>query len=211
MWKTSGARHRAVERLTRRDRWSTFSIALLSVVAIAIGLLDPHATLLSHKVGFSTATATAVVSVFILVISLIEGSSQTAVKADRLHDTAVRVTEARTRLEDLLARARTKGTPDWDALASVRQEYETKIRECPFNHEQIDYRRFEVDHRTSKEFLITDGQTKAKPRTNFFVAQSIKLYYLLGTSWLSIASWLIVATMLILFLDWSALFCRSAS
>lgn len=208
MWKTAGARHRAVERLSRRNRWSTFSIALLSVVAIAVGLLDPHANLLSHKVGLSTATLTAVLSVFILVISLIEGSSQTAVKADRLHDNAVRITESRTRVEDLLARCRAANTPDWGALAGVRQEYETKIRECPFNHEPIDYKRFEVDHRTSKEFLVSDRQgTRASPRVHFIAAQWIKLHYLLGASWLSIASWMIVSIMLLLLLDWSALRC----
>src|SRR5580692_2277936 len=49
MWKTSGSRFLAATRLLRRERLSMFSIALLSVVATVVGLLDPHLNSVAHR------------------------------------------------------------------------------------------------------------------------------------------------------------------
>jgi len=207
MWKTAGARFRAAQRLTRRGRISTFSIALLSVLAIAVGVLEPRA-----RSGWSAAALTSIISVFVLVISLIEGSSQTAVQSNKLHENAIRVSECRARLEEMLARCQAQGAQDWQELRSIREEYQTTIRECPFNHEPIDYKRFEVDHRKRKEFLVpSSGADEGKPRMTRLSAQWIRGCYALSATWLSIASWLIILAVLVFAFDWSqSLSTRSA-
>lgn len=199
MWKTAGARFRAAQRLTRRERISTFSIALLSVLAIAVGLLEPHA-----RSGWSTAALTSIISVFVLVISLIEGSSQTAVQSSKLHENAVRVSECRARLEEMAARCRAQGAHDWQELRNIRVDYETTIRECPFNHESIDYKRFEVDHRKSEGFLVAASETgERRPGMSLLNAQWVKGCYALSAIWLSVVSWLIVIAVLVFAFDWS--------
>ncbi len=202
MWKTSSTRFRAAQRLALRERLSTFSIALLSVVAIAVGLLDPHTAQGLREYGVSSAAIMAILSVFILVISLIEASGQTSVRSDRLHANAVDITELRTQLEGVRARARASNDPDWEATEGIRKAYAAKMRECPFNHEPIDFRRFAVDHRLSPEFAIEMRSGKKVPSVGFVEAHWIRVYYLLCTSWLSVASWLIVLVLLIVAFDW---------
>jgi hypothetical protein len=205
MWKTSSTRFRAAQRLNLRERLSTFSIALLSVVAIAVGLLDPHTKAGLHDFGVSTAAVMAILSVFILVISLIEASGQTSVRADRLHSNAVRIAELRAQLESLVANCKANNTPDWTRVQAIGEEYSAKIRECPFNHELIDYRRFAVDHRFSPEFMIDKESGKKVPRIGPAEALWTKVYYLVCTSWLSVLSWLIVLMLLVVAFDWPSL------
>jgi hypothetical protein len=67
MWKTSGARFLAAARLQRRDRLSTFSIALLSALAIIVGLLDPHVSVATRlPLGLTAPIISAAMSLFIL-------------------------------------------------------------------------------------------------------------------------------------------------
>ena len=199
MWRTAGARFIAADRLTKRDRFSTFSIALLSVVAIGVGLLDPHLSTFAQRVsGGSTAAVTAILSVFILVLSLVEGSGQTSVRATKLHENAVHISEVRTDLETMLARSQLANSPDWEQLAELRKAYETRIRECPFNHDPVDYQRFQVNHRTSPEFADAEGQ----PRMSWPEAQWVKLHHIADTSWLSFASWIFVVAFVVLTFAW---------
>ena len=197
MWKTSGARFLAATRLVRHDRLSTFSVALLSVVATVVGLLEPHVSAAAHRVGLSTAVISATMSLFILVISLLEGSAQTAVQANKLHENGVRIAEVRRDLEDLLARSKIEKTPNWDRYEALRRAYDTYLRECPFNHEPIDFRRFEVDHRNSPKFSEND-----RPRTGWVEAQWIKLRHFFDAAWLSVASWILVLSLVLLVIDW---------
>jgi hypothetical protein len=180
MWITSGSRYLAANRLSRRDRYSTFSVAILSVVAIGLGLLNPAVSGGASHAGFTTVSVTAIISVFILAISLIEGSARTAVQVSKLHENAVAISEIRTSLESMLAKARAAGAPGWQQLDELRQEYETRIRECPFNHEPIDFQRFEANHRASPEFLTAD----MVPRMGWARCQWVKIRHLTDAAWL---------------------------
>jgi len=199
MWRTAGTRYLAANRLGRRDRYSTFSIAILSVVAIGFGLLEPHISAAAKHAGFNFVAITAVISVFILAISLIEGSSRTAVQGSKLHDNAVSISEVRTRLESMLSKAKLAGSPDWQNYDALRLEYETRIRECPYNHEPIDYQQFEANHRESPEFLRADGT----PRMGWVRAQWVKLNHLTSAAWLSFVSWVVVVSLVFFVFDWS--------
>lgn len=201
MWTTAGARYLAAGRLRRRERLSTFSIAILSVVAIAVGLVEPSISHGAQLVGVSSGAVTAIISVFILAISLIEGSSQAAVQASKLHDNAVLIAEARSEVESALAKSRDTGKPDWEALDRLRHLYETRIRECPFNHEPMDHQRFEATHRKSPEFSTSEG----RPRMNWIACQWIRGRHLMSPAWLSFASWALVLALIFLVFDWAPL------
>jgi hypothetical protein len=201
MWTTAGARYSAARRLRYRDWLSTFSIALLSVITIAVGLLDPAVKTSPQSHGFTVAVATAIISVFILVISLIEAGRQSAVKAEKLHDSAVRISEVRTSLEAESARAIAENREDWDGLASRRGAYESCIRECPHNHDTIDYDHFQVKRRKSPEFAAPNG----KPRIGLLQSTWIGLLYDLSYMWLAVTSWVVVIALLYFTFDWPRL------
>lgn len=193
LWKTAGARFLAATRLSRRDRLATFSIALLSVVAVAVGLLEPHVSTAAHRIGLSTAIISVTMSVFILAISLIEGSAQSAVQANKLHESGTRIAEVRRELEDLLARSRATNAPDWVRYEGLRSSYETLLRECPFNHLPIDFKRFEVNHRKSAAF-----SENGHPRVGWPEAQLIKILFFVDAAWLPVVSWVIVSFLILL-------------
>jgi hypothetical protein len=193
LWKTSGSRFLAATRLLRRDRLSTFSIALLSVVAATVGLLDPHVGPTAVRLGLSTAVIAASMSLLILVISLVEGSAQTAVQSNKLHESGTRIAEIRRELEDLLARSREANAPNWVRYEELRKAYEVLLRECPFNHEPIDFKRFEVNHRKSAGF-----SESGHPRVGWWEAQLIRIHYLLNAAWLPAVSWVIVVGLVLL-------------
>jgi hypothetical protein len=184
MWKTSGARFLAASRLARREKLSTFTIALLSVITTLVGLLEPHSRLAGSGLGLSTAVLTAAMALIILVVSLIEGGSQNAVRSYKLHENAMCIAEIRHRLEDLRARANSEKAQHWNKFEELRLAYDTSLRECPFNHETIDYERFVVQHRCSEEFALN-----GKPRLNWANAVQIKVGYFFSSALLSVASW----------------------
>jgi hypothetical protein len=95
-------------------------------------------------------------------------------------------------LEDLIAKSR-NGEEDWKAIEAIRIEYERELRECQFNHEPIDDRRFMVEHRTGKEFATETG----KPRISRFEAFKIFARYLLSPAWIYLVTWFLVIAMLV--------------
>jgi hypothetical protein len=200
MWRTAGARFLASQRLSRRERLSTFTIALLSVVAIGVGLVDPTAGNVAEPrlPGLSAAAVTAIISVFVLVISVLEGGSRAQIRAEKLHENAVGIGELRSQLEALVARSNAEATADWDELAELRESYDTQLRECPFNHEPIDDRQFMVNHRLSPEFSSIDG----KPQISWPHAQGIKLLYQSNSAWLSVTSSIIVISLVLFAFRW---------
>ena len=109
-------------------------------------------------------------------------------QASKLHENGMGIAAVRRNLEDLLAQARAANAPNWSQYELYRDEYDTHLRECPFNHELIDFKRFEVNYRHDPAFC-TDG----KPRIRWVEAQSIKLRYLLSAAWLSFTSLGVVA------------------
>lgn len=198
IWKTSGSRFLAASRLLRRDRLSTFSVALLSVLATMAGLLEPHVSAAAHRIGINTAVISATMSLFILAISLVEGAGQVAVQASKLHDNGMLIAQVRRDIEDMMAQAKSTDTPNWSLYENLRMKYDTHLRECPVNHEKIDYRRFEVDYRRSKEFSLN-----GKPRIGWLEAQWIRFLHLFSAIWLSFASWTLIFGLFVFVVDWS--------
>lgn len=205
MWKTYGSRFLAAIRLTRRERWATFSIALLSVVAIGVGLVNPPIGPLAHNAGITPATVTSVISVFILVISLIESSSQTSVRALKLHESAIAISEVHTRLQRALVTSKASKEPNWTEYGKIQSDYEMQIRECPYNHESIDFEAFRANHRRSPEFAVVPNNAGMGD----IAALWAKVRYIGSSIWLPLASWAVVLAALLIAFDGRMLFCGS--
>lgn len=157
-WRTMGARYNAARRLKRRDFIATFSIAMFSLIGIAIAVvqkvyapkaasdLDNYLTVLSVCIGL-----------FVLVISLIEWGLAATVKADALHRNAEELNQHQRKIEQVLAASAHPSEAD---VTSIREEYERIKAGCPFNHEPVDDVLFRSQHRLSQENLDKDQKPK---------------------------------------------------
>lgn len=193
IWRTSGARFNAARRLRRRERFSTFSIACFAVVGIALTIVqrvygvpagtdvDNHYTLLAIAI-----------SLFVLVISLLEGAGGYVLKAERLHQNAVDLDGLQERLGQVVAQIEDGESLNQDVIGKITGEYEQKIKECPENHEPIDDQLFRAQHRLSPEFK---GFSFSWPHAMF-----IRLAYGFRSTWLFVIAWIVIVALVILVL-----------
>lgn len=198
-WRTGGARFWASRRLKVEERWASLSIATLTLIVIAVSLLDAlHLGPFEKHSAPLTTVVIAFISIFILLLSIIDSNAHRELRAHRLHESGLRLGELRGEVENLIAKS-AKGEEDWNAVERIRVEYERELRECQFNHEPIDDRRFMIEHRTSKEFLTEPG----KPRINRAEAIGIFARYLLSSAWISLATWCLVVVILVVSASYS--------
>lgn len=128
IWITKGARFNASRRLIRKHNASIMTISILSLYNIGIGIVPEH--FLSQFISDDWQSPLAVLlSVFILILSLLEVSHSYELKSDRLHRNAVAISE----LSSLEA-------------SEARKKYDELIRECPENHSPVDDKKFRAEH-----------------------------------------------------------------
>jgi hypothetical protein len=174
------------------ERWASLSIAMLTLIVIAVSLLDAlHLGPFAEHSEALTSVVIAFISIFILLLSIMDSNAHRELRAHRLHESGLRIGELRGELEGLIAKSSTG--EDWSAVERIRTEYERELRECQFNHEPIDDRRFMIEHRTSKEFSTETG----KPRISRAEALGIFARYLLSSAWVSLATWFLVIVILV--------------
>ncbi len=146
MWITRGARFNASRRLTKKHHWSLASISILSVYGISIpiiqSLIDFSKCSEVNQVYSATAT---VLSVFILVISLLEGGKNFQLRANSLHINAVEISRLCRELEFLLSQKISEESLVQKTKA-ISDKYEELIADCPYNHEVTDFALFKVQH-----------------------------------------------------------------
>jgi hypothetical protein len=186
IWRTSGARFNAARRLRRRERFSCFSIACFSALGIALVIVQrvygvPAGTNLDNHYTFLALA----ISLFVLIISLIEGAGGYPLKAERLHYNAVELDALQERLGQTLSQ-----TEDAERLKSeiteISRAYEEKIKQCPENHEPIDDELFRAQHRLSQEF---ERDSISWKRATF-----IRLIYLFQSFWLYLIAWIVIGS-----------------
>lgn len=151
-WINSTTRFNAVRRLRRRDTFATYSIAMFSAMALSIAVsqkvfpikqgspIDNYLTALSAFPGL-----------FVLVISLIEASEQSLVKAYQLEVNALNLRDLMYKIEfriDAILEGHL--STQQNELGQLREEYEKIIQTCPQNHEPVDYALTRAVHRTDK-------------------------------------------------------------
>lgn len=149
MWKTKGSRFNAVRRLNKKNQWSIASISILSVYGISIPIIQSNMDSTQCPQVNSWYNLIAILlSIFILVLSLLEGSQNYQVRAERLHKNAMEISELHSKL-DYLSRCQSQDKRLSSKLEKIAMEYENLVSNCPENHEIDDYTLFRVQHRDS--------------------------------------------------------------
>ena len=126
---------------------SIFSISILSVYSISIPVVQTVLNTASCPETNDLYTVISLtLSVFILVLSLLEGSNDYAGKSEKMHTNAVKISSLYSELEVLVA---TNDDPDLLGLKikDIQSQYSKIIEECPDNHEPEDYLEFQVQHK----------------------------------------------------------------
>ncbi|WP_460824194.1 SLATT domain-containing protein [Lysobacter olei] len=139
-WSTAGARYNAARRLRMRSRLSLATISLISAIGVSVPLIL-STDLAADKENLLNLYA-ALLSLFILVVAVIEGASGFDVKADALHRNAEALTAFRTRIGVALACSERHTVEVLDDFAS---EYEQILGACGINHDSIDFELFQAN------------------------------------------------------------------
>jgi hypothetical protein len=147
VWTTRGARFNAARRLGSKQYWSIASVSFLSVYGISIPILqsslDPSAC---PGIVRTYSVVATILSVFILVLSLLEGYRNYQVKAVRLYSSALDLSHLCREIEFL----RAKQMSDEELLKDLKRlsdSYEKLIKECQENHDIEDYLMFRAQKR----------------------------------------------------------------
>lgn len=153
IWKTKGSRFNAARRLNNKYQFSLSSISILSVYGIAIpviqGILNNQQC---QKINGIYNAISLILSVFTLVISLLEGAKNYQIKAEKLHINAVEISILEREL-DFLKVSKLAETDLIKKLGVISDKYENLIKDCPENHDPVDYKLFMAQNR--KDFKIS--------------------------------------------------------
>ena len=151
MWKTKSARFNAHARLMSRQRLSTAATSALACYLIAVSILQltlPAAA--EGALGKIITSAVLILSVFLLMITLIESARNYGAEADKMHRSALEIAELYNRFQALdLAAADA-------ARSSFNDQYSAILRSSEVIHKDIDALRFQLAHRQDlKPSLLT--------------------------------------------------------
>ena len=151
-WQTAGARFNAARILERREKFSTFSIAMFSAISLGIAVsqkifvfpsgspVDTHLTALSAFIGL-----------FVLVISLIEANEKSLLKAEHLKRSADDLNAYWRKLSLQLAACMDGAVLTYEEANQLRLEYENILRSCQDNHEPTDLELFLAKRRLRRK------------------------------------------------------------
>ena len=172
-WITSGARYNAARRLRTRSRLSLATIALVSALGIAAPLLLASESFVGSRENLSLYSS--ILSIFILVVAIIEGAASYEAKADTLFRSAELLNAFRLRVNVLLI---DESSQSVEELGKLTSEYERIKSECAINHEVVDFNLVRAAH--PGDFELPENWIR-KPLARI-------VYFLYSTWWLSLIS-----------------------
>jgi hypothetical protein len=139
MWKTKSARFNAHARLTAKHWLSTSATAILSFYLVVASLVSlVYEKDMPSSGSKLLAVVTVIISVFLIIITLLESARNYKTEADRMHKCALEISELYNRFQAL-----TSAEADSNRI-SINDEYSTILRSNEINHKDIDFRRFEL-------------------------------------------------------------------
>lgn len=139
MWKTKSARFNAHQRLARKHNLSTWATSILAFYIFVASLLP----LFYPKLGAEgadrlLAVITIIISVFLIIVTLLENSKKYDREADRMLDCALEISELYNRFQSLPT----------DQVDEKRVEfndnYSEVLKRYGLNHKEIDFLRFSL-------------------------------------------------------------------
>jgi hypothetical protein len=144
IWKTRGARLNAYRRLNTRAKLSLYLISIYSAYALLASIFEKKLSTTLFKTPDDLNIILISLSLFILITSIIEGTSRNEVTAHNLHENAKKLTPLITKLEIL------KNTTPSEELThqikKINKKYSAIINSCSDNHSPTDYDKFRIKH-----------------------------------------------------------------
>ena len=139
MWKTKSARFNAHARLKSKHWLSTAATSLLAfyLVIASLVLLVYESSLPSGGSKFLSVISL-VISIFLIIITLLESAKNYSGEADRMHKCALEISELYNRFQ-----AMTLDEADAQRVA-LNDEYSGILKTHEINHKDIDFLRFQL-------------------------------------------------------------------
>ena len=150
MYKTRGCRFAAASALEIKERWSVGTVAFLSayLVSWSVILVSYPEVFNSKHAAFYTAIS-AIASISLLVISLMDYAFGRSVQAEKLHQNALSISICMRELERELA----SKSPDVAAMQKIAIEYERHISATQVNHTSMDFTRWTYNSAKAHGFV----------------------------------------------------------
>ncbi len=150
MWMTRGCRYNTDRRLKKKNNLSLTAISFLSFYVLIISLIP---FLEGDKIAGSQdnilSTLAIILSLFILILSLLEASKEYSIKAERLYSCANKINELMSQLK--IAQATIKDTTELEKeIERISRSYHSLISSYEENHEDLDLNQFKIENRKKK-------------------------------------------------------------
>jgi len=133
---TRDVRFQANIRLSNRQRASSYMVSLLSLYVIGLSLIPNIMTLEQYQNQILLACSI-ILSVFVIFMSLIDGSQNFYHQGELLHQCARKIAAINHRLKNI--------DVDKDPISAMQKlegmqkEYQQALDECPTNHDNVDF------------------------------------------------------------------------
>ncbi|WLB87702.1 SLATT domain-containing protein [Bradyrhizobium japonicum] len=147
MWKTKSARFNAHARLIQKRNLSTWATSILAFYIFAgslVPLVYPH--LLSAGAEQLVSILTVIISVFLIIITLLESSKNYDREAERMLQCALEISNIYNSYQAL-----TTEKAD-EQRGQFTNEYSAALNKSGLNHQDIDFLQFQL--RNSRELQI---------------------------------------------------------
>ncbi|MGE8360986.1 SLATT domain-containing protein [Pseudomonas sp.] len=144
IWKTKGSRLNAYRRLNVRAKLSLYLISIYSAYVLIASIFEKEFSAAIPNYPSAPNVILISLSLFILIISIIEGTSRSEIIANNLHENAKKLTPLLNKLEII----RNHPSPETSIaqLEKINKKYSSIIDSCSDNHSPIDYEKFKLEH-----------------------------------------------------------------
>ena len=153
MWTTRGCRYNADRRLKKKSTLSLATISFLSIYVLVLSLI-PFFSLfnLSTNNREYISFFSVVLSIFILVLSLLEASKEYSIKAERLYSCANSINCLMGDLKLALSTIDDNDRLEIE-IKRIHDEYHRLINCYKENHESVDFEAFKLEHKKIEKII----------------------------------------------------------
>src|SRR6266853_3069912 len=156
IWRTRGARFNASRRLKIRDRISTYTLTYLGICAALLPVVQRFYGLPVHsEIDNHYSVLGIVLGIGVIILSLLEGQGQFAVRSEKLDRNAIRLGNVAASFRRNLIAAGGDEAKQLKAIEECQKDYEKEIEVCSENHDRADDRLFLAQHRSDPEFTFS--------------------------------------------------------
>ncbi len=176
MWKTRGCRYNSDRRLKRKSSLSLTAISFLSSYVLIVSIIPYFGIVkLSATQNDYFPLVSVVLSIFILVLSLLEASKEHSLKAERLYTCANKVNNLMSDLKFAQVNI-TDENKLKEKVESINVLYHSVIDSYQENHNDLDFSLFKLENR-AREVKINKIESKVTGEFQFDYLDLIKLIY----------------------------------